>query len=189
MQLAFPFAKVKLSRFLKTMKLPTLSRFAIIAAFLALNGCTEKTRLIPTTQCNSAIAVATQTWEVNYYINKTSGGLNTQRKQAFQRNTLTNLNGERPVDGVSSDDNGIWWAALPSRPTADEVDQHRQLQEQNDPPLLQRAVDYQLRCENRVLKTDALTYREASRGIRSGQAIRVNYIGNQALEIEANEQP
>lgn len=169
------------------MKLFTLSRFAIIAAFLALNGCTEKNRLIPTTQCNAAIAIATQTWEVNYYINKTSGGLNTQRKQAFQRNTLTNLNGEKPVDGVSSDDNGIWWAALPPRPTVDEMDQHRQLQEQNDPPLLQRSVDYQLRCEDRTLKTDALTYREAARTIRAGQTVHVSYVSDRALNIEAQE--
>jgi hypothetical protein len=169
------------------MKHYILRGFAISAVLLALNGCTEKDRLIPQTQCQSAIAVATQTWEVNYYINKTSGGLNTQRSHAFQSNTITNLNGERPSDAVSVDDKGVWWAALPSRPTADEVDQQRHAQEQNDPPQLQRSVDYQLRCERGTLKTDAATYREAARSMRSGQAVQVSYVADRALKIEAPE--
>jgi hypothetical protein len=171
------------------MKPLILNWLAIGVAFLALTSCTGENGMMPQTLCNTAIAVATQTWEVEYYINKTSGGFNTQRKQAFQSNTLTNFNGERPVDAVSNDDNGTWWAALPPRPTADEVDQHRQTQEQNGSPLLQRSVNYQLRCENRVLQTDAETYREASRGIRAGQSMRVSYLGNRALKIKANEQP
>lgn len=162
-----------------------LNRLAISAVFLALSGCSDQNRLVPQTRCNSAIAIATQTWEVVYYINKTAGGLNTQRSQSFQSNTLTNLNGTQPDNAVSVDDNGVWWAALPPRPSADEVDQYRQTQEQNDPPQLQRSVEYQLRCESRTLKTDALTYREASRTIRAGQIVRVSYVGDRALKIEA----
>lgn len=159
------------------MKRRILNGFVISAVALILTGCTGKNGLIPQTQCNGAIAVATQTWEVNYYIDKTSGGLNTQRSQSFQSNTLTNLNGGRPLDAVSGDDNGIWWAALPPRPTADEVDRYRRVQEQNDPPQLQRSIDYQLRCESGTLKTDAVTYREVARTIRKGQAVRVSYVG------------
>lgn len=169
------------------MKPCVLYRVLISATILFLNGCSEQNRLIPQTRCDSAIAIATQTWEVTYYISKTAGGLNTQRSQSFQTNTLTNANGIQPDNAVSIDDNGIWWAALPPRPTADEVDQHRQTQEQNDAPQLQRFVDYQLRCESGTLKTDALTYREASRAIRAGQIVRVSYVGNRALKIEAQE--
>jgi len=42
-------------------------------------------------------------------------------------------------------------AALPPRPTADDIDQHRDIQEHDDPPLLQRSVDYQLRREEKIL--------------------------------------
>jgi hypothetical protein len=169
------------------MKPCILNRLAISAVFLALNGCSGKNGLIPQTRCDSAIAIATQTWEATYYISKTAGGLNTQRSQSFQSNTLTNVDGKQPDNAVSIDDNGIWWAALPPRPTADEVDQYRQTQEQNDPPQLQRSVEYQLRCENGTLKTDAPTYREASRAIRAGQIVRVSHLGDRALKIEAQE--
>lgn len=169
------------------MKPRILNKVAISAVFLALNSCTEQNRIIPQTRCDTAIAIATQTWEVNYYTSKTSGGLNTQRLQPFQSNTITNLNGERPLNAVSIDDNGIGWAALPPRPTADEVDQQRQTQEQNDPPQLQRSVEYQLRCESGSLKTDDSTYREASRAIRAGQTVSVSYVGDRALKIEAQE--
>ena len=145
--------------------------------------------MMPQTRCQTATAIATQTWEVDYYISKTSGGLNSRRTRSFQSNTLTNMNGEKPANAVSgSDDEGVWWAALPPRPTADEVDQNRDIQEQNDPPMLQRSVDYQLRCEEKTLLTDALLYREVSRAVRSGQAVRVSYLGNRALKVETKEE-
>lgn len=168
------------------MKPRILRKVAISTVFLAI-GCTEHNRIIPQTRCDTAIAIATQAWEVNYYTSKTSGGLNTQRSQSFRSNTLANRNGEKPVNAVSIDDNGIAWAALPPRPTADEVDQYRQTQEQNDPPQLQRSVEYQLRCDRESLKTDGATYREASRAIRAGQIVRVSYLGDRALKIEAQE--
>ncbi len=183
----FPLSKWNCPVLPKTMQPRILNKVAIGAVFLALNSCTEQNRLIPQTRCFTAVAIATQTWEVNYYTSKTSGGLNTQRSQPFQSNTITNLNGEKPTDAVSVDDNGIGWAALPPRPTADEVDQRREIQEQNDSPQLQRSVEYQLRCESGTLKTDAPTYREASRAIRSGQSVRVSYIGDRALKIKAQE--
>lgn len=157
-------------------------------AFLTLTSCTRENGIVPQTRCNAAVAIATQTWEVDYYISKTSGGLNSRRTQSFQSNTLTNLNGEKPATAVSApDDQGVWWAALPPRPTADEVDQHRDIQEQNDSPLLQRSVNYQLRCDETTLLTDALTYREVSRAVRAGQWVRVSYLGNRALKVESKE--
>lgn len=159
----------------------------ISAVILMLSSCAGQNGLIPQTRCKTAVAIATQTWIVNYYINKTSGGFNTQRIQTFQSNTITNLNGEKPVDAVSVDDNGVGWDAIPPRPTADEVDQRRNLQERNDPPQLQRSVTYQLRCENGTLSTDALSYREAARTIRSGQDVRVSYIGNHLMKIESRD--
>ncbi|NJK51541.1 MAG: hypothetical protein HC936_00100 [Leptolyngbyaceae cyanobacterium SU_3_3] len=167
---------------------PRILKWLAISVVLILVSCTGEDRVIPQTRCKRAIAIATQTWEVDYYISKTSGGMNTQRTHAFQSNTLTNFNGEKPVDAVSGpDDNGVWWAALPPRPTADEVDQNRETQERNDPPLLERSIDYQLDCETGTLLTNALTYREAARSIRSGQAVSVTYLGNQALKIEKND--
>ena len=122
-----------------------LLRRLSIGVALLLSSCTPSGQIISRTRCRTAIAIATQTWEVEYYISN-SGSLNSQR-QAFQSNTLTNYNGEKPAAAASGpDDNGVWWAALPPRPTADEVDQYHQSQELNNPPRLQRSVNYQLRC-------------------------------------------
>ena len=159
-----------------------LNRRVFCGAILLISGCS----MIPQTRCNTAVATATQTWEVLYYISKTSGGLNTQRTQPFQSNSITNMNGKKPTDAVSGpDDNGIWWGAIPPRPTADEVDLKRDIQEHNDPPQLQRSVEYQLQCEDRTLSTDALTYREAARAIRAGQEVRVSYLWNRVMNIKS----
>lgn len=161
-----------------------LKCLAVSAAFLTFSSCAANNGIIPQTACHTATAIATQTWEVDYYINKASGGSNNRRVQSFQSNTLTNLNGEKPINAASGPDNeGIWWLSLPLRPTADEVDQYRDIQERNDPPMLQRSVEYQLRCESGMLLTDALMYREASRAIRTGQAVQVTYLGNRALKV------
>jgi hypothetical protein len=163
---------------------------SVSIVLLTLNSCSSTQPMIGKTMigktlCQSAIAHATQTWEVTYYISKTSGGWNTQRVQSFQSNTLTNQNGEKPIDAVSGpDDDGIWWAALPPRPTADDVDLSRQPGEHSDPPELQRSVNYQLRCNSGMLGTDAQTYRAAARRLRSGRTVQVSYFLNRVWNIE-----
>lgn len=155
------------------------------AVIVMLAGCAE-TGIVRKTRCQTAIAEATQTWQIEYYISKTSGGINDTRVLPFQSNTLTNINGEKPPNAVSGpDDNGVWWAALPPRPTADEADQYRQSGERQDSPLLQRSVKYQLRCEDGLLLTDAQTYREASRALRARQAVQVSYWFDRVLKVEA----
>lgn len=169
------------------MKTQILCWLLISVTLLTLSSCAAKEGLIPETVCETAIAIATQTWEVEYFISKTSGGENTRRLVPFQSNTLTNLNGEKPMGAASGpDDEGVWWAALPPRPTADEVDQYRQPGEFRDPPALQRSVNYQLRCQKGTLLTDAQTYREAARAIRAGNPVRVTYLFNRALKIQAS---
>lgn len=162
-----------------------LKWLAVSAAFLTFSCANNG--IVPQTSCYTATAIATQTWEVDYYISKTSGGSNSRRTQSFQSNTLTNLNGEKPINAVSGpDDEGVWWTVIPPRPTADQVDQFRDIQERNDSPMLQRSVDYQLRCENGTLLTDALLYREVARAIRAGQAVRVTHLGNRALDLSSS---
>lgn len=166
------------------MKFQLSSLLMVGASCWMLGSCTPEGDPISKTPCHQATAIATQTWEVDYYINKTSGGANNQRTQTFEGNTLTNINGESPVGAKYGPDNdGIWWAALPTKPTADEVDANRQTGEQNDPPQLQKSVKYRLTCDVGELKTDAQTYREASRAFRAKQDILVSYTLDRALKI------
>jgi hypothetical protein len=182
------FNHIKTLILLKTVKSQILNRLTISFSLLILSGCSSPNSIFPQTHCGTAIAIATQTWEVNYYTNKTAGGLNAQRRQSFQSNRLINFNSEKPENAASGpDDTGIWWAALPPRPTIDEIDQHRELQEQNDPPRLQREVTYQLGCDKSRLSTNAQLYREAARAIHSRKKVRVSYFWNHVLSVEGLE--
>lgn len=169
----------------RAMKIRIARWLTLSCACLSLSNCTPQNELISRTRCDTAIAEATQTWEVEYYISKTSGGLNSRRLESFASNRLRNLNGEQPAGAIPSPDaNGVWWPALPPQPNADEVDARRRTGERNDPPALQRSVAYQLRCEDGTLLTDAPTYREAARAIRAGKTVQVSYSLNRVLKVE-----
>ncbi|MBW4521679.1 MAG: hypothetical protein KME16_18520 [Scytolyngbya sp. HA4215-MV1] len=166
------------------MKLQLSSLLLVGVSCWVLGSCTPEGEPISKTPCHQATAIATQTWEVDYSLNKTSGGNNSQRTQSFESNTLTNINGDSPAGAKYGPDNdGVWWAGLPTKPTPDEVDANRKTGEQNDPPQLQKSVKYQLTCDVGELLTDAQTYREASRSFRAKQDVVVTYTLNRVLKI------
>ena len=74
-----------------------------------------------TTDQYEATALTKYTWQVKYandLINETS-----PRFEAFANTELLNRNGLKPDKAVTGpDDRGLWWSALPPRPTVDEVE-------------------------------------------------------------------
>lgn len=156
--------------------------------FSWLSGCTPSGDPIAQTSCNTALADATYTWRVEYFTSRSRGGPQGTRVEEFSSTRLRNQNGEKPGEAVTGpDDQGIWWPALPPRPSADEIDQHRQTGEFNDPPRLQRQVRYQLQCQDGTLAADDRTYREAARSIRARRSVQVNYTLGRVLEIQSAE--
>ena len=139
-----------------------------------LCSCTSEDIGVSTSQCQAAVARASTTWEVKYYTHRTNPG--TQRTERFASTQLINRNGEPPTAAATGpDEQGIWWPAPPSRPTNDDVDRQRRAAEQNDPPTLQRRVDYILQCDEGDLTANENIYQQAAQAIRSGKAVQVRH--------------
>ncbi len=95
-----------------------------------------------TTTDYEATARTTYTWQVEYAINPSSDNLT--RFETFASTSLLNRNGIKPENAVTGpDDKGLWWAALPPRPTVDEIEQRQKSQKPGTPQLI-KSVDYRL---------------------------------------------
>jgi len=116
-----------------------------------------------TTDQYEATARTTYTWQVKYSLNPTSDKL--PRFETFDSTSLLNRNGLKPVGAVTGpDDRGLWWPALPPRPTVDEVEQRQRPQEKATTPELLKSVEYQISFglgnEKRTLPTNYQVYRQ-----------------------------
>lgn len=130
-----------------------LSGFAI-----ALTSCSTVT----TTEYD-ATAKTTYTWQVEYSTNPSKDSLT--RFETFAVSSLLNRNGMKPANAVTGpDDRGLWWAALPPRPTVDEIEQRQKPLEKPSTPQLIKSVDYQLTYrsgeQQRTLPTNYQVYRQ-----------------------------
>jgi hypothetical protein len=86
---------------------------------LTLIGCSTLT-----TNQYEATALTTYTWQVKYAIDLANE--RSPRFETFATTSLLNRNGLKASGAVTgSDDQGLWWAALPPRPTVDEVEQRK----------------------------------------------------------------
>ena len=114
--------------------------FSLITAIALGTTLTSCSTL--TTDQYEATALTKYTWQVKYandLINETS-----PRFETFANTELLNRNGNKPEGAVTGpDDRGLWWSALPPRPTVDEVEQRKQAQEASQPELL-KSVEYKL---------------------------------------------
>lgn len=105
---------------------------------IALSGCETLT-----VSQYAATAEATYTWKVEYSI--TPGRDQATRTELFATTSLLNRNGVRPDGAVTGpDDRGLWWPALPPRPTVDEMEQRRRTGEKISTPQIQKTVEYQM---------------------------------------------
>jgi hypothetical protein len=117
-------------------------RFAAIVgaslSAIALTSCSAVT-----TNQYEATATTTYTWQVKYSLDPSSS--KTPRFETFTSTSLVNRNGIKPAGAVTGpDDRGLWWTALPPRPTVDQVEQRQRPGEQATRPELLKSVEYQL---------------------------------------------
>ena len=88
--------------------------FRILFSFLfsaVMTGCTNIT-----TSQYEATALTSYTWQVKYANNLTTEP--SPRLEEFATTSLLNRNGLKPPGAFTGpDDRGLWWAALPPRPT------------------------------------------------------------------------
>ncbi len=132
-----------------------------------------------TTGTYEATATVTYTWQVEYA--RSFDRRQTIHTETFASTSLVNRNGLQPQGAVTGpDDEGLWWPALPPRPTAAELDsRQREPNEQRTDPLLQKDVEYAITFDHngqrRTLPTTRSVYREASSAFAQQQALELTY--------------
>jgi hypothetical protein len=171
--------------FLKTQHKPI--RHAIIALAslsLGLTSCDERT----TSQYEST-ATVTYTWQVEYSRNQDK--TNQIRREKFASTFLVNKNGERPGEAVTGpDDKGLWYPALPPRPTVDELEARHKPQEQMSQPELLKDVDYTITYESEGQTINASTnydvYRTVVKALPNQQTLELTLGADDRFVQKAN---
>lgn len=157
--------------------LPDISRrqaiapLTTIAIAILVPGCTNLL-----TNDYNATAVTTYVWQVEY-----SGDSDRpldRRIERFATTSLTNVDGIQPDAAVSGpDDQGLWWPALPPRPTVDELEASQQDGERIGTPELIQHVDYTLAFYldggPQTLSSNYSVYRQAVKGKRDKRPLEL----------------
>ena len=141
-----------------------------------------------TTNQYEATALTTLTWQVKYSTDPVND--KQPRFEEFASNSLLNNNGEQPKNGVlGPDDKGLWWPALPPRPSIDEVEQRQKHGEQPNQPELLRTVKYEMTYQQdgqRVtLPTNYDVYRQVARAYPSRKPLQLTLGINNASVTKA----
>lgn len=141
---------------------PWLGVVASIGCGLAIAGCSDLV-----TDDYEAMAVTTYTWRAEY----SPRGVTPDRPregriETFETNSLVNMNGEPTVEATGErDENGIWWPALPPKPTVEDLEARQKEGEVFSEPLIDKSVEYSLTFDNAgetvTLPTDYSVYRQA----------------------------
>ena len=138
---------------------------------LLMAGCTNVL-----TNDYEATAVTTYVWQVEY-----AGDTDRptdRRLQRFATTSLINTNGVMPDAAVSGpDDKGLWWPALPPRPSVDDLEAGQQGQETIGTPELIRVVDYTLAFHTdgsyQTMPANHSVYRQAVKALRDERSLEL----------------
>ncbi|MBD2019867.1 hypothetical protein H6F43_06650 [Leptolyngbya sp. FACHB-36] len=150
-----------------------------LAVVLSLPGCTT----ISTNQYD-ATALTRYTWQVEYSTDPTK---TRSRYEAFATSELLNRNGEKPAGAVTGpDDRGLWWGALPPRPTVDDIEQRQQLDKPDTPQLI-KSVTFQISFlqngQPTTLPTNYDVYRTVVKAKRSNAPLELTLgVGDRSVE-------
>jgi hypothetical protein len=154
---------------------------------LTLSGCKELV-----TDQYEAVAVTTYTWQAEYRPQGVTPDRPREgRIETFETNSLVNLNGQPTVEPTGDQDaSGIWWPALPPKPTVDDLEARQKAGEVYSEPLIQQSVDYRLTFdqagETVTLPTNAGVYREAVKAYEQGRSLEV-LLGPQNAHVQKAE--
>ncbi|RUT09598.1 hypothetical protein DSM106972_000920 [Dulcicalothrix desertica PCC 7102] len=137
---------------------PLIFPFLAVTVLIILTSCSTLT-----VNQYEATALTSYTWQVKYADNLTTAKL--PRYETFATTSLLNRNGLKPDGAVTGpDDKGLWWAALPKRPTVDEIEQRKGKEREASTPELLKSVKYEITYEagaqRRTLPTNYDVYRQ-----------------------------
>ena len=155
-----------------------------LALSLLIPGCAN----VITTRYE-ATALVTYTWQVQY--NSNPDKPIRDRREKFASTSLLNRNGERPDDAVTGpDDKGLWWPALPPRPTVDEIEAEKRSGDEVEQPQLIKSVDYNITYEDEgrevTLPTNYSVYRQVVKAYPEQKPLELTIAGDENFVTKAD---
>lgn len=156
----------------------------VLALGLVLTSCAR----VVTTQYEAS-ATTLYTWQVEYQPNPDKPIRNRRKK--FATVSLVNRNGARPIDAASGpDDQGLWWPAIPPRPTVDQIESERRSSDEVvGPPQLIKDVKYAITYEAQgkavTLPTNHSVYRQVVKAYPTQQPLELTVAGNENFVTQA----
>lgn len=155
-----------------------------LSASAVLTSCDEQAldRIEDTmvTEQYDATATTRYTWQVEYRPEGVTADRPREgRTETFESSYRVNVNGQPavPSAGDAADEKGLWWPALPPKPTVDELEARQQDDEMFAEPLIQQAVEYTLTFEEAgemvTLQTEYPVYREAVKGKATDRSLKL----------------
>lgn len=136
-----------------------------------------------------ATATVIYTWQVEYMPNPEKPVRN--RRERFATVSLVNRNGERPIDAVSGpDDKGLWWPAIPPRPTVDQIEEEQRSSDEvvGTPQLIKDvkyAITYTDQGRQVTLPTNHSVYRQVVKAYPEQQPLELTVAGNENFVTKA----
>ncbi|MEM9008383.1 MAG: hypothetical protein AAGE59_33350 [Cyanobacteria bacterium P01_F01_bin.86] len=126
-----------------------------------------------------ATATTIYTWQVEYR----PGGVTQDRPregriETFESSYRVNINGQPATQNSgSADEKGLWWPALPPKPTVDDLEARQKNREVFAEPQIQKDVQYTLAFEEAgqmvTLQTEYSVYREAVKANEAGRPLKL----------------
>lgn len=146
---------------------------------IALAGCNSIL-----TDRYEATAKVTYTWLVEYSTPRDKH----PRQETFGTSSLVNRNGQKPEGAFTGpDDKGLWWPALPPRPTLEDLEQRQKSGEKYSKPEILKDVDYHLSYqvgeETVSLPTNHQVYREVAKAYPESLPLKFTLgVGNASVD-------
>jgi hypothetical protein len=169
-----------------TTRFPVLHWLCPVATIGLLFGCTPVN-----TADYSAKAITTYIWRVEY---NDGNDRVPDRIEDFTTTSLTTYNSVKPEDAVTGpDDRGLYWPALPPKPTLDEIEKRtKAANEKPGAPLLHQAdryeVSYNREGKNVTVPTNYDVYRTVSQNAKTQTPLRF-ILGVDDQRVEKAEVP
>lgn len=139
-----------------------------------------------------ATAITTYTWRAEYRPRGvTPDRPNEGRTETFESSYRVNINGQPAVqDFGDADEKGLWWPALPPKPTVDDLEARLKKREVFEEPLISKSVRYTLTFDQAgemvTLRTDYPVYREAVKGQQAERSLKLT-LGRQEAYVRKAE--
>jgi len=150
----------------------------LVAAALTIVGCDAQL-----SDDYQATATTEYVWKVEY--TKDSDRPLDTRVELFEETatSLENVNGQMPGAAVTGpDDKGLWWPALPPRPTVDDLEARQQRRERTGTPELLKRVDYTISYWDdggqKTVPTNYSVYRQVVKATEAGRPLELTIAAN-----------